>query len=161
MLLGPFTKAGILKLLLTSLLLSQGSMKLHKNIGEICRTNLECFSECCVVNEKMQKICARRTLFMQCNIWKKPNGYFCYHNNDCLSNCCVPIDHRPQHFCAPRTIFLKCLPWKKKEGEICSSHKECQSQCCLSRYDDIPHCIPKTGVLKKCLYLEEEPRWQS
>nr|XP_020860044.1 leucine-rich colipase-like protein 1 isoform X2 [Phascolarctos cinereus] len=150
--LGPFTKAGILKLLLTSLLLSQGFMKFHKKIGEICRVHLECFSECCVHNEKMQKLCTRRTLFMQCNKWRKPNGYFCHQYSECQSNCCVTTSPSPRTFCVPKTIFLQCIPWRK-EGDVCSSHKECQSECCLNTYEDILRCIPKTGMLTKCLPL--------
>ncbi|XP_036600033.1 leucine-rich colipase-like protein 1 [Trichosurus vulpecula] len=156
MLLTPFTKAGILKLLLTSLLLSQGSMKFHKKIGETCRTHLECFSKCCVRNEKMQKVCTRRMFFMQCNTWKKPNGYSCYDHSECQSNCCIPNSSRTQTFCTPTTVFRQCIPWRKMEGELCSSHKECQSQCCLSRYEDVFRCIPKTGLLTKCFYLMEE-----
>ncbi|XP_036600032.1 leucine-rich colipase-like protein 1 [Trichosurus vulpecula] len=156
MLLTPFTKAGILKLLLTSLLLSQGSMKFHKKIGETCRTHLGCFSECCIRNEKMQKVCTRRMFFMQCNTWKKPNGYSCYDHSECQSNCCVPNSSRTQTFCTPTTVFRQCIPWRKMEGELCSSHKECQSQCCLGRYEDVFHCIPKIGLLTKCFYLMEE-----
>ncbi|XP_072456927.1 leucine-rich colipase-like protein 1 isoform X2 [Notamacropus eugenii] len=156
MLLGPFTKAGILELLLMSLLLSQGSMKFHKKIGEICHTHLECSNECCITNGKNQKFCTKKTFFMECNPWRKAIGQTCNHHNECLSNCCVPTDFTLTPSCAPRTFFLQCIPWRKMEGEVCSSHKECKSQCCLSRGEDVYRCIPKTGVLTKCLYLSEE-----
>ncbi|XP_051828529.1 leucine-rich colipase-like protein 1 isoform X9 [Antechinus flavipes] len=71
MLLGLFTKVGILKLLLIFFLLSQGSMKYHKRIGESCQMHIECFSECCVPDSNMVKRCTRRTLFMQCKAKKK------------------------------------------------------------------------------------------
>ncbi|XP_043837508.1 leucine-rich colipase-like protein 1 [Dromiciops gliroides] len=155
MLLGPFSKAGALKLLLTSLLLSQGSMKFHKNIGETCRSHMECYSECCVYNNKMEQLCTRRTIFLQCSGWKKPTGYLCHHPSECKSNCCVSTTSNPRTVCVQRTIFMQCFSWKKLEGDTCSSHEECQSKCCLSTYDDIYHCIPKTGMLIKCLLQAE------
>ncbi|XP_016287805.2 leucine-rich colipase-like protein 1 isoform X2 [Monodelphis domestica] len=154
MLLGPFTKAGILKLLLISLILSQGSMKFFKKSGEPCKTNTDCHSECCVLNTSVQKICRRRTFFRQCNSWQKSLGYNCKDSSECFSNCCTYTSNNHQKICAPRTIFLQCLSWKKEEGEVCSSHEECISDCCLRREEDeVFQCTEKTGLFIKCLLL--------
>ncbi|XP_051828522.1 leucine-rich colipase-like protein 1 isoform X2 [Antechinus flavipes] len=154
MLLGLFTKVGILKLLLIFFLLSQGSMKYHKRIGESCQMHIECFSECCVPDSNMVKRCTRRTLFMQCKAKKKPFLHLCHHPSECSSNCCIPFDSEEQSYCASRTIFMKCIT-PKKIGRPCSSHEECKSNCCLGKYENF-HCIPKTGVLQKCFLPKEK-----
>ncbi|XP_074127914.1 leucine-rich colipase-like protein 1 [Sminthopsis crassicaudata] len=156
MLLGPFTKVAILKLLLTSFLLSGGSMKYHKGIGELCQKHLECFSECCILDKKMVKRCVRRTLFLQCKDWKKPFGKSCHHSSECQSNCCIPVSSDFQSYCASRTMFMQCIPWRKEKGSLCSSHEECKSNCCLRKYEGVFHCIPKTGVLQKCFLPNEK-----
>uniref|UniRef100_G3W5T8 Leucine rich colipase like 1 n=1 Tax=Sarcophilus harrisii TaxID=9305 RepID=G3W5T8_SARHA len=156
MLLDLFTKVGILKLLLTTFLFSQGSMKYHKDIGDVCQKHVECFSECCVKDSSMVKRCIRRTLFLQCKDWKKPFGYLCQHASECQSNCCIVVNSIQQSRCISKTILMQCIPWKKAEGSLCSSHKECKSNCCLNKYENVFRCIPKTGVLKKCFLPNEK-----
>ncbi|XP_051828526.1 leucine-rich colipase-like protein 1 isoform X6 [Antechinus flavipes] len=116
MLLGLFTKVGILKLLLIFFLLSQGSMKYHKRIGESCQMHIECFSECCVPDSNMVKRCTRRTLFMQCKA-KKKIGRPCSSHEECKSNCC--LGKYENFHCIPKTgVLQKCFLPKEKKNEI-------------------------------------------
>ncbi|XP_074061250.1 leucine-rich colipase-like protein 1 isoform X1 [Macrotis lagotis] len=155
MLLGRFTKVGILKLLLICLFLPQVAMKFRMVNGGNCKEHSDCLSECCTFNHKMEKLCVRRTIFLQCLDWKKPNGNPCRSHSECTSNCCVTNGPRPETFCTPRTIFMQCRRWRKVEGSICRDHEECKTRCCLRRYEDVAHCVPRIGILSKCLLLTQ------
>nr|XP_012296336.1 leucine-rich colipase-like protein 1 [Aotus nancymaae] len=128
----------------------------HKGIGEACRSDEECQSNCCTTGslDPTGKRCNPRTVFLRCPPWRKPNGHSCFRNSECQSRCCVHSNYRPQKCCVPQTIFLQCVPWRKPDGDFCSSHGECQSQCCIQLREDGPHrCIRRSGILAQCLPL--------
>lgn len=49
--------------------------RVFQGIGEMCRYNSECQSDCCVTNSlNPQKFCTPQTVFLQCVSWKKVSG---------------------------------------------------------------------------------------
>ncbi|XP_027951363.1 leucine-rich colipase-like protein 1, partial [Eumetopias jubatus] len=130
----------------------------HKRMGEACSDHAECRSRCCVTSSlDPQTFCTRKTIFLKCLPWQKPNRYACSDHAECRSRCCVTNSLDPQTFCTPKTIFLQCVPWRKPNGAYCTHHKECRSQCCIKlkeagRY----RCTRPSGLLAQCL-----PLWAS
>ncbi|XP_032127232.1 leucine-rich colipase-like protein 1 [Sapajus apella] len=127
----------------------------HKGIGEACRINEECQSNCCTTGSlDPSKQCNPKTILLRCLPWRKPNGHSCFHNSECQSRCCVRSNRSRQKFCTPLTIFLQCVPWRKPDGDFCGNHRECNSQCCIQLREDSPHrCIRRSGILAQCLPL--------
>ncbi|XP_028633244.1 leucine-rich colipase-like protein 1 isoform X1 [Grammomys surdaster] len=125
----------------------------YKGIGEMCRYNSECQSDCCVTNSlNPQKFCTPQTVFLQCVSWKKPNGYPCDVSTECQSRCCVRTSSSLDKFCSAKTIFLQCVTWRKPEGDKCQNHLECWTLCCLPLSENSPpHCTKRTGLLALCL----------
>ncbi|NP_001297638.1 leucine-rich colipase-like protein 1 isoform X1 [Mus musculus] len=126
----------------------------YKGIGEMCRNNSECQSDCCVTNSlNPQKFCTSQTVFLECVPWRKPNGFLCEENTECHSNCCIRTSSNPDRFCSSKTIFMQCISWRKPEGAICQHHLECWDLCCLPLSENSPssHCTKRTGLLALCL----------